>query len=353
MHHITIKRFLTILNTLKKASQCDVMLLTEFIHEKPFLFSEGCNVEFNKIYHCDWMKNDLPDKCANLIISDPPYFEVKGEFDFIWNSFEDYLKDVERWAVECKRLLADNGTLFWYGHAKKIAYSQVIFDKYFNLENNLVWNKAEKDGLFGQTGSDTPRSFPPCTERILMYSNEISMTVLEKIKLDVNNLAPLRQYFKEFQEDIGLSIKQINSLLGHRKAEHAFYWNSTQWDLPTPETYAELCRFPQRNGFLRREYEDLRRPFNNIFNLNEVLNYRFEINNYKHDTCKPEKLTRALILTCSRPGDLVLVPFAGSGTECAMAAKEGRRFIGYDVNEKYVNISEKRIKIEQSKLKLF
>ena len=45
---------------------------------------------------------------------------------------------VEKWAVECKRLLADNGTLFWYGHAKKIAYTQIIFDKYFNLENNIA-----------------------------------------------------------------------------------------------------------------------------------------------------------------------------------------------------------------------
>lgn len=32
---------------------------------------------------------------------DPPYFEVKGAFDFVWNSFEDYLKDVEKWAIEC------------------------------------------------------------------------------------------------------------------------------------------------------------------------------------------------------------------------------------------------------------
>ena len=37
---------------------------------------------------------------------------------------------------------------------------------------------------------------------------------------------------------------------------------------------------------------------------------------------KPEALTRALMLTCSRPNDLVLVPFAGSGTECAMLLKK-------------------------------
>lgn len=312
-------------------------------------------VEVNKIYWEDCLETmkKIKERSINLIIGDPPYFKVKGKFDFIWKSFDDYLKDVEKWAIGCKRILADNGTLFWYGHAKKIAYTQVIFDKYFNLENNLVWNKAEKDGLFGQTGSDTIRSFPPCTERILMYSNEIEMTGLEKIKLDTNNFCPLRQYFKEFQNDLKLSIKQINDLLGHRKAEHAFYWNSTQWDLPTKETYLELCKLPKTTKFLRREYEDLRREFNNRFNLNEVLNFRFKSSYYEHDTVKSEELTRALVLTCSRPNDLVYIPFVGSGTECAMAIKEGRRFIGSEIEPEYIAIANKRTEREKAKLSLF
>ncbi len=58
------------------------------------------------------MNNGLPGKSVQLIIADPPYFETKGEFDFVWNTFEDYLQDVERWAIECKRVLAENGTLY-------------------------------------------------------------------------------------------------------------------------------------------------------------------------------------------------------------------------------------------------
>jgi DNA modification methylase len=57
---------------------------------------------FDTVIHSNFLNNNLPDKCANLIIADPPYFEVKGAFDFVWNSFEDYLKDVEKWAIECK-----------------------------------------------------------------------------------------------------------------------------------------------------------------------------------------------------------------------------------------------------------
>ena len=45
-------------------------------------------MELNKIYNIDcleYMKN-LPDECIDLIIADPPYFEICGEFDFIWNN---------------------------------------------------------------------------------------------------------------------------------------------------------------------------------------------------------------------------------------------------------------------------
>jgi site-specific DNA-methyltransferase (adenine-specific) len=320
-------------------------------------------MELNKVHHLDWLENGLPDKSVQLIIADPPYFEIKGEFDFIWSSFDEYLKDVEEWAKECKRILADNGTLFWYGDDKRIAYAQVIFDKHFSLVNSLVWYKYNlRGGMFGSTGGDGVRSFPICTERVLMYSNEVNQTGLERIKLDINNFTNLRNYFKELQTFIGLGLKKINDQLGHRKAEHAFYWKSTQWELPTPETYNELNEsyaIASWSGFreyedLRREYEDLRRPFENIYNLNEVLQFNTNMDkSFNHDTVKPEKLTRALILTCSRPNDLVFVPFAGSGTECAMAAKEGRQFIGFDINATYVDMANKRAQTHLSTPTLF
>ena len=97
---------------------------------------------------------------------------------------------------------------------------------------------------------------------------------------------------------------------------------------------------------LRVEYENQMRCFNNYLKLYDVMNFDQEAHitgKYDHDTCKPETLTRALILTCSRPNDLVLVPFAGSGTEVAMAIKEGRQAIGFDVEEKYCQMSNDRI----------
>lgn len=79
----------------------------------------------------------------------------------------------------------------------------------------------------------------------------------------------------------------------------------------------------------------------------------YETTNYAHATIKPEKLTRELILISSRKNDLVIVPFVGSGTECAMSAKENRNFIGYEIEEKYVKIANERIKEHTKQTKLF
>lgn len=313
-------------------------------------------MELNKIHNIDFLDNTLPDKCANLIIADPPYFEVKGEFDFIWKSFDDYLKDVEKWAIECKRLLADNGTLFWYGDAKKIAYAQIIFDKYFNLINNLVWDKGSFMGLEESEGL---RSFAPCTERILMYSTDFDVDFNVDMRSDKNNFLPIKQYMRDERKKCGLSASKLKEKTGLpcNLKLIGMYFGDVQWQLPTKENYEMM----QTTGYwqkpfevlreeyeaLRKEYEELRRPFVNIFKLQEILRFPNEATKtgakYDHDTVKPEKLTRALILTCSRPNDLVVVPFAGSGTECAMAVKEGRKTIGFEIEEKYAKMSNERV----------
>ena len=335
---------------------------------------------FDTVIHSDFLNNNLPDKCANLIIADPPYFEVKGDFDFVWNSFDDYLTDVEKWAIECKRILADNGTLFWYGHAKRIAYAQIIFDKHFNLINNLVWNKGSFMGLEESEGL---RSFAPCTERILMYGKENEQwgTEISLMHEDENNFKSIKEYLWSETDVLNMTWKEINRDLlgttfegGGGRAYNMLSRTRKRWDFPDKENYIKLQksgRFRKKYEDLRAEYEDLRaeyedlraeyelrrRPFTNIFKLQEIITYGNEATKtgakYDHDTCKPEKLTRALILTCSRKNDLIVVPFAGSGTEVAMSIKEGRKAIGYDIEKKYVDMSNKRIKTFKDAPSLF
>lgn len=63
----------------------------------------------------------------------------------------------------------------------------------------------------------------------------------------------------------------------------------------------------------------------------------------KHPTQKPEGLLDRILLASSRPGDLVLDPFMGSGTTGVMAACLGRRFIGIELDARYARIASRRI----------
>lgn len=299
----------------------------------------------------------LPEKCANLIISDPPYFEVKGEFDFVWESFDEYLVFMEQQAILYKRILADNGTLFVYGHAKRIAYVQAIFDKYFNLENNItIWIYDRQTNK----GVNEFRSFAPVTERLLMYS------------LDQYNLSECVYHIRDYiRSEItkakgGIVFKEINTVLGTATngggvASACLSLEKTEPAMITEEMYAKLrawCAPFMRKEYeeLRKEYELKRRPFVNQFGLTDVMKFSQEghiTGKYDHDTVKPEKLTRSLILTCSRKNDLVVVPFAGSGTECAMSLKEGRRFMGFEIKERFAAMANKRCLQQSSKKELF
>jgi len=62
-----------------------------------------------------------------------------------------------------------------------------------------------------------------------------------------------------------------------------------------------------------------------------------------HPTQKPEALLARILLSASRPDDLILDPFSGTGTTGAVARRLGRRFIGVERNAAYAAAAEKRI----------
>jgi|SRR6476620_232307 len=315
-------------------------------------------MELNKIYHDDWMNNNLTDKSVQLIIADPPYYKVKGDFDFVWKTFDDYLQDVERWAIECKRVLADNGTLYWYGDAKNIAYAQIIFDKHFNLLNSLVWENTNDHKQQIRFNPDL-RTFAPLTERLLMYNQRGQKTggelIFEQFLKPKN---PFSKYLKIEFKNAGFTNREIAQLFPSRTGGlTGCVSNWLNGDNVITEEQYNLIREYCNNKYLQKpyeelkaeyeelkaEYEELRRPFNNERFYGDVIRLpNYETGNHEHDTPKPEKLTREIILISSRPNDLILVPFAGSGTECAMAIKENRNFIGFEINEKHVNYGNKR-----------
>ena len=321
----------------------------------------------NRVHHLNFLNNTLPDKCANLIIADPPYFEVKGAFDFVWEDMKAYLLDVEKWAKECKRLLADNGTLFWFGDAKNIAYAQVIFDEHFTLLNNIVWENTN-DHKQQIRFSEGLRTFAPLTERVLMYGSYVYGTS-DREFIEQEYIRHRNPFSIEIKKGMDrYNLREID----FRKLKPSKKGNLTGWcsniilgsSNPTKEDWV-LIEGIIKSGkcyqdlkleyeILRAEYELLRRPFENFRKFGDVIRLpNYETCDHDHDTVKPEELARTLIMTCSRKDDLVIVPFAGSGTEVAMAVKEGRRAIGFDIEEKYCKMSNRRVQDILRKPELF
>jgi len=62
-----------------------------------------------------------------------------------------------------------------------------------------------------------------------------------------------------------------------------------------------------------------------------------------HSTQKPESLLHRVIVSSTKPGDVVLDPFFGSGTTGAVAKRLGRRFIGIERDGEYVKVARRRI----------
>jgi site-specific DNA-methyltransferase (adenine-specific) len=170
-------------------------------------------------------------------------------------------------------------------------------------------------------------------------------------------LHPLREYFKQVMEFIALNLKQINAKLGHRRAEHTFYVDSTQFGLCTLKTYNELIsvfNIGQMEGFKPfEELEEINSVFNSVFNLWEGNKFKSNILKYKkdydghHPTQKPVLLLEDLIKTFSNEGDLVVDMTMGSGSTGVACVNTNRNFIGIELDDKYFQIAKDRIEAVQ------
>jgi len=174
---------------------------------------------------------------------------------------------------------------------------------------------------------------------------------------DTEAIHELRPYFKIVMDYIGLNLKQINTKLGHRRAEHTFYIDSTQYGLCTEKTYLELIEVFEINkmqGF--KEFAELKeidnqfkKKFASTFNLWEGNKFKSNILKYKkdydghHPTQKPVLLLEDLIKTFSNENDLVVDLTMGSGSTGVACKNTNRNFIGIELDDKYFEIAQERI----------
>lgn len=120
------------------------------------------------------------------------------------------------------------------------------------------------------------------------------------------------------------------------------------YNMPTADQYAAMRSFLNGRGgnYLRREYEDLRRPFSvsEAVPYTDVWEYP-TVNVYpgKHPCEKPLAMMEHIVKASSREGDTVLDCFAGSGTTGVAAAKHDRLFIGVEQDAHWSEVARRRI----------
>ena len=163
---------------------------------------------------------------------------------------------------------------------------------------------------------------------------------------------PLRDYAKRIMEHAGRNLKQINADLGHRRAEHFFYVDSTQFGLCTESTYEDIINtFDMQCLDWLKPYKDLEQ-INRRFNLPAGKRYKSNVLEYKkdyrgeHPTQKPVALMEDLVKTYTNEGETVLDFTMGSGTTGVACKNLNRNFIGIELDENYFKIAEKRIYAE-------
>jgi len=273
--------------------------------------------------------------------------------------------------LQCQRLIKDNGALYFFHNDIEQLSELVVWIKKntsFVFKQMIVWNKrfdgsSNKGFLDGFIVPDGLRNYQQMAEYCLFYTFQ-DETGLTTVKLDMNNFSTLRQYFKDYQEALGMTKLELLEKIG-QQADHCFRWGSSQWDMPTAETYEALSRLPVKNEFVRREYEGLRREYGGLRREYEGLRYTFNnqkthhsVWNYEiaprlnHITPKPVELIENIIRHSSNEGYTILDPFMGSGTTGVACVQTGRNFIGIEIDEGYFKIAEKRIKDAEMQMRL-
>lgn len=231
----------------------------------------------------------LPDSYADLIIADPPYSLQKdrefGEGAF-FESRGEWLAWCKLWLTEAKRVLKPTGNLFVYAIHHNACFLQTyMYEMGLVYRRQIIWHY--------ENGWSKYRNGPACHyEPILWFAHTNDST-----------FHVIREPYKSQER------------LRHRITKNGKEWTPH----PDGRQAGDVWRFPTLAG------------------------RRFAAERTEHPTQKPESLSRRLVDHFSNPGDMVVVPFVGSGTECVAAMESARRFVGVDINPAYVKIAVDRI----------
>ena len=234
----------------------------------------------------------LPEHSVDLVVADPPYAIAKAE----WDEFESlaaYVDWCDLWIAEVARILAPHGSAYICGFSEILAELKVRSARRFASCRWLVWYYKNKANL----GRDWGRSH----ESILHLRGDAARVDVDAIRIPYNGHTtryPAR-------------VQAVNSQYGRGVRRD-------RW-VPNP-----LGAKPR-----------------DVLEIPVICNGMSE--KTAHATQKPEALIEKLVRASSRPGQLVVDPFVGSGTTAVVAARLGRRFLAGDADARYVALARARL----------
>lgn len=248
-----------------------------------------------------WMK-EVPDESIHLIITSPPYWQLKdygnGKQIGFNDTYEEYINNLNLVWSECHRVLHKGCRLcinigdqfarsVYYGRYKIIPIRTEIIkfceNAGFDYMGAIIWQKVTTCHTTG--GATVMGSFPYPRNGIL--------------KLDYEFILIFKKYGSP--PKVSREIKEQSKLTQEE-------WN---------QYFAGHWNFPG-------ERQD------------------------KHLAMFPEELPKRLIMMFSFVGDTVLDPFLGSGTTSLAAKNSNRNSIGYEINEIFLSIIKEKLGLKQN-----
>ena len=249
---------------------------------------------------CLELLRELPDGSIDLMLQDPPYGVTQNEWDK-----EPNLPVM--WA-EWERVIKDNGAMLFFAQppfSASLILSRAGFYKY-----TIYWDKIRPKNHL-----NAKKQPMRCIEEIIVFYKQQPT------------------YNPQFKKKRKQDIRD----------------NGKTYYIENNGNYGET-----KSSYVLNEFRDIDVDTSypdNLVSIPGVGSFGFEKTG--HPTQKPEDLICWLIRTFTNKGDVVFDGYSGSGTTAVCCIKEGRKFIGCELNADYYSIAANRIKEESSKLVLF
>jgi len=286
----------------------------------------------------------IPGQSVTLILTDPPYHATKKQNIYGDTHFAEdghYLQWMEEYAIEWRRILKPNGSLFCFCDSSMSARLEVNFSKTFNILSHVVWAKPNDpgfDGWKGKMNKEALRQWYAHSERIIFAEPAVDGNL---------HRSPFGELLRDARKKACLSTYDLTALIGaHGKVNHGgavSNWEAGR-NTPSKDQYDKMCAALIETGKIDNmpRYEDAIRVFNmnstkeftDVWNFPSVRPYRG-----KHPAEKPISMLRHAIEATTNVGDIVLDCFAGTCSTALAAFSLGRRSVGIEIEEKWIEQS--------------